>query len=78
MSDAMEESGLVQLLEAEYHRAYALSMVKRLIEADDADYAMHYQFSYLYWCDEWLRLYKDHGREYLDFKCLVTKDILTF
>ncbi len=66
-----KESGMVQLLDAEWHRACALLMVQVSIEAGEFDEAMGCQFEYLYWHDEFLVLLDKHWNKYWALKSVV-------
>lgn len=64
----MKKETLVDLLDAESNKASALLLMKLDIENGDFVYAMHSQLEYLYWCDEWARLYKKFTAEYWNLK----------
>jgi hypothetical protein len=55
---------LIDLLDAECQRAYALLSMQAYVENEQFEAAMNAQFNYLYWCDEWNRLYPMHIKEY--------------
>lgn len=59
---------LIDLLDAESNKTTALWSMQREIEYANYGEAMHYQFMYLYWCDEWARLYKKFTAEYWNLK----------
>jgi len=63
-----KESGMVQLLDAEWHRSCALLMVQVSIEAGEFDEAMGCQFEYLYWHDEFIELLDEHHNEWWQLK----------
>lgn len=56
-----KESGLVELLDALWHRACALLMMQVSIEAGEFAEAMGCQVEYLYWTDEISRMFPEHG-----------------
>ena len=59
-----KESRLVDVLNADWNRAQVLLMMQMHIEDRDYEWAMCYQFQYLYWHDEFNRLYRLHSKEY--------------
>ena len=63
-----KKTTLVDLLDAWWQRQGALLMMQVDIDAGDFDYAMETQFEYLYWSDEWARLYNEHEKEYWQLK----------
>lgn len=55
---------LIDLLDAEWNKAGALLMMQIHIEDWQFEFAMESQFEYLYWHDEWCRLYIDNEKAY--------------
>jgi len=60
----MKKEGLVDLLHAEWQRSCALLMMQNSIEEGDYECAVGCQVEYLYWHDEFNRLYRLHSKEY--------------
>ena len=59
---------LEHLLVAEMCRNTALWLVQVSIDKGVYVEAMHHQLQYLYWTDEWMRLYTEHEKEYWDLR----------
>ncbi len=60
----MKKDDLIALLDAEWQKACALLNMQLDIDGGDFEYAMESQFEYLYWHDEWSRLYVPNQKEY--------------
>ena len=66
-----KESGMVQLLDAEWQRALKLMWMQLAIERGDYEWAMRCQFEFLYWHDECERLFSERSVAYWKLKCAV-------
>jgi hypothetical protein len=71
-----EKETLKDLLQANMQRSIWLFAMQVDIEAGDFERAMVTQFEYLYWADEFYRLYDLHDKAYWDLKCAMTKETL--
>jgi hypothetical protein len=62
---------MIDLLDALWNRSGALLAMQLDIENGDFEDAMQAQFDYLYWSDEFIRLFPEHGVAYTDLVGIV-------
>jgi hypothetical protein len=60
----MNKDDLIALLDADWQKACALLMMQIHIEDWQFEFAIEAQFEYLFWHDEWCRLYEPNQKEY--------------
>ena len=64
---------LLDLLHAEVHRTNWLYHMQYSVHAGQYHRAMFAHFEYLFWSDEFFRLYRKHSQEYLSLRTIVRR-----
>ena len=67
-----QDNSFIGLLDAMSNKASALLLMQIDVENGDFDYAMENHFEYLYWHDEFQRLYRQHEANYWELRWKVS------